>query len=113
MQYSNEKMENFTYAGDGKELSAEHRRGQPFKFARLVQQPPVVEPPPQLEKQLPPLVEPPPPLVEKPPPLEEQLRQLEEQPPALVEQSPPPRLARRKAAEPPPPSPKGSSGGVP
>ena len=113
MQYSNEKMENFTYAGDGKELSAEHRRGQPFKFARLVQQPPVVEPPPQLEKQLPPLVEPPPPLVEQPSPLEEQLRQLEEQPPAPVEQSPPPRLARRKDPEPPPPPPTGPLGGVP
>lgn len=106
MQYSGEKMEKLTYAGNEKELSAEHRRGQPFKFARLVQQPPVVEPPPQLEEQ--------------PPPLEEQLRQLEEQqpplveqPPPIVEKPPPPRLARRRDPEPPPPSPTGPPGKTP
>ncbi|XP_023905602.1 pollen-specific leucine-rich repeat extensin-like protein 3 [Quercus suber] len=110
-------MEKLTYASDEKELSVEHRRGQPLKFARLVQQPPVVEPPPQLEEQLPPLVEPPPLLVEQLPPVEEQAPPVEEQPspiveqpPPIVEQPPPPGLARRRVPEPLPPSPIGPPG---
>ena len=37
MQYLGEKMEKLTNARDGKELlvTKEHRRGQPFKLARL------------------------------------------------------------------------------
>ena len=88
MQCSGEKTEKLTFTSDGKNIhgavTVKHRKGQPFNFAKLEEQPP-----PLVEEQ-------PPPLVEEPPPIEEQ--------PA------PPRLTKRRPSEPPPPSPTGPSG---
>ena len=95
--YSGEKMEKLTNVRDGKELlvTVEHRRGQPFKLARIETSTysQLVEPPPQLVDQPPPLLEPPP-LVEPPPP--------------LVEHPLMPKPRNRCIAEQLPPSPKGA-----
>ena len=97
MPYSGEKMEKLTNVRDGKELfvTVEHRRGQPFKLARIETSTysQLVEPPPQLVDQPPPLLEPPP-LVEPPPP--------------LVEHPLMPKPRNRRIAEQPSPSPKGA-----
>ena len=57
MQCSVEKTEKLTFTRDGKNIygavTAKHRKGQPFNFAKLDEQPP-------------PLVEEPPPIEEKP-----------------------------------------------
>ena len=86
MQCSGEKTEKLTFTSDGKNIhgAVTDRKGQPFNFAKLEEQPP-----PLVEEQ-------PPPLVEEPPPIEEQ--------------PPPPRLTKRRPSEPPPPSPTGPSG---
>ena len=104
MPYSGEKMEKLTNVRDGKELfvTVEHRRGQPFKLARVETSTysQLVEPPPQLVDQPPQLLEPPPPLFEQPPPLVEP-------PPPLMEHPLMPKPRNRRTAEQPPPSPKG------
>lgn len=53
MQRSGEKTEKLTFARDEKKLygaiSAKHRKGQPFNFAKLEQQPsPIGEKPPRV-----------------------------------------------------------------
>ena len=57
MPYSGEKMEKLTNVRDGKELfvTVEHRRGQPFKLARIETSTysQLVEPPPHLMELVP------------------------------------------------------------
>ena len=59
MQCSGEKTEKLTFTRDGKNIygavTAKHRKGQPFNFAKLEEQPPpLVEEPPPIEEQPPP-----------------------------------------------------------
>ena len=61
MQRSGEKTEKLTFTRDGKNIygfvTAKHRKGQPFNFAKLEEQiPPLVEQPPPIEKQRLPIV---------------------------------------------------------
>ena len=58
MQRSGEKAEKLTFTRDGKNIygvvTAKHRKGQPFSFAKLKEQPPpLVEQPPPIEEQPP------------------------------------------------------------
>ena len=72
MQCSGEKTEKLTFTSDGKNIygaiTAKHRKGQPFNFAKLEEEPP-------------PLVEEPPPIEEQPPPPRLTRRQPSEPPP--------------------------------
>ena len=57
MQCSGEKMEKLTFTSDGKNIhgAVTDRKGQPFNFAKLEEQPPpLVEEPPPIEEQPPP-----------------------------------------------------------
>ena len=56
MQRSGEKAEKLTFTRDGKNIygvvTAKHRKGQPFNFAKLKEQPPpLLEQPPSIEEQ--------------------------------------------------------------